>query len=173
MRAKQFQEKNSVRWREFEDTLASIEKKSKGVDVTRLPAMFRSVCTDLALARHRMYGMPVSEALNVQVIRGYKMIYKRAGGSWARLFRLVFIDFPVAFRAEWRLFVVAALSFILPLAGVAAAGFYWPDFSWVEAVLGAHTMENLDTMYGSADDQIANLRQEYGSNFMMFCFYTI
>jgi len=171
MRAKEFEKRNQRRWQEFEEALTSIEKKSGEVDAARLPAMFRSVCTDLALARHRMYGIPISEGLNAKVIRGHKLIYRRAGGSWARLFRLVFVDFPVAFRAEWRLLIVAALSFILPLAGVAAAGFYWPDFSWVEAVLGAHMMENLDKMYGSADDQIANLREEYGSNFMMFCFY--
>jgi len=32
-------------------------------------------------------------------------------------------------------------------------------------------MGQLDLMYGSSDDQISNLRSEYGSNFMMFCHY--
>jgi len=133
--------------------------------------MFREICTDLALARHRMYGMPMNESLNVLVIRGHKIIHRRAGGTWEKLLRFVAVDFPVSVRKEWRLLIVATLSFILPGLGVVIAGFYWPDFSWVEAVLGPDMMNSLDAMYGSSDDQIANLREEYGSNFMMFCHY--
>lgn len=171
MQGKEFEAKNTPRWQEYEQAVSGIEKKSSQVDVSSFPAMFRQICTDLALARHRMYGMTMGESLNRQVIRGHKLIYRRAGGTWASLLRLVAVDFPVALRAEWRLLMVATLSFVLPLAGVAVAGFYWSDFSWVEAVLDAGTMDSLNKMYGDKNDQIANLREEYGSNFMMFCFY--
>ena len=171
MQGKEFEEQNKDRWQNYQQLVSKVEKGSREADTSSFPRMFREICTDLALARHRMYGMPMSEWLNGQVIRGHKLIYRRAGGMWARLFRLLAVDFPVALRAEWRLLIVASLSFLLPLAGVAAAGFYWPDFSWVEAVLGPGMMEQLDMMYGNKNDQIANLREEYGSNFMMFCFY--
>lgn len=175
MQGKEFEEKNHPRWAEYEKALGELEKRGQftqqGQDVSRVPAMFRGVCTDLALARHRMYGVPVNEHLNKLVIRGHKQIHRRAGGTWDRLFRLVAVDFPVAVRAEWRLLIVCTLAFVLPLVGVAMAGFHWPDFSWVEAVLGTRMMEQLDMMYGSTDDQISNLRNEYGSNFMMFCMY--
>lgn len=171
MQGKEFEEQRAGRWGEYEQMVNALERSASGLDVSRLPRMFREICTDLALARHRMYGMPMNERLNVLVIRGHKVIHRRAGGTWERLFRFIAVDFPVAVRAEWRLLVVAALSFILPLVGVAVAGFYWSDFSWVEAVLGLHMMEQLDMMYGGSDDQIHNLREEYGSNFMMFCHY--
>ncbi|MCP5536579.1 MAG: stage II sporulation protein M [Akkermansiaceae bacterium] len=171
MQGKEFEQRNASRWGEYEQTVNALEKNVQGLDVSRLPKMFREICTDLALARHRMYGMPMNERLNVLVIRGHKLIHRRAGGTWGRLLRFVAVDFPVAVRAEWRLLIVATLSFVLPLAGVALAGFYWPDFSWVEAVLGPEMMSQLDMMYGSEEDQIANLREEYGSNFMMFCHY--
>ena len=172
MQGKEFEEKNHESWAEYESHLTELEKKSgQGVDVSRLPAMFRALCTDLALARHRMYGALMNERLNGLVIRGHKQIHRRAGGTWDKLFRLLAIDFPVVVRAEWRLLVVCTLAFVLPLVGVAMAGFYWPDFTWVEAVLGIDMMEQLDMMYGDSDDQLSNLRSEYGSNFMMFCMY--
>ena len=171
MQGKEFEEKNAQRWAEYEQTVNALEKNTEGLDVSRVPNMFREICTDLALARHRMYGMPMNERLNVLVIRGHKIIHRRAGGTWAKLFRLIAVDFPVAVRAEWRLLIVATLSFILPLIGVAMAGFYWSDFSWVEAVLGAGMMTQLDLMYGSSREQISNMREEYGSNFRMFCHY--
>lgn len=171
MQGKEFEDKNAQRWEEYEQTVNALEKNAQGLDVSRLPKMFREICTDLALARHRMYGMPMNERLNMLVIRGHKIIHRRAGGTWGKLLRFIAVDFPVAVRAEWRLLIVATLSFVLPLAGVAMAGFYWSDFSWVEAVLGADMMSQLDLMYGSEEDQIANLREEYGSNFMMFCHY--
>lgn len=171
MQGKEFEEKNAQRWAAYEQTLDALEKRAQGVDVSGLPSIFREICTDLALARHRMYGMPMNERLNTLVIRGHKIIHRRAGGTWEKLLRFMAVDFPVAVRTEWRLLLVATLTFVLPMLGVALAGFYWPDFSWVEVVLGPEMMGSLDTMYGSSDRQIANLRAEYGSNFMMFCHY--
>ena len=171
MQGKEFEDKNASRWQEYEKAVTQIERSSKKMDVSAFPRMFREVCADLALARHRMYGMPMSDGLNRQVIRGHKLIYRRAGGTWGRLIRLLAVDFPVALRAEWRLMLISTLSFLMPAIAVAVAGFYWSDFSWVEAVLGADMMEQLDTMYGDKDSQIANMREQYGSNFMMFCFY--
>jgi uncharacterized membrane protein SpoIIM required for sporulation len=45
------------------------------------------------------------------------------------------------------------------------------DISWVQAALGSATMASMDQMYGGQEEQLSHLRQEYGSNFMMFCFY--
>lgn len=171
MQGKEFEEKNAQRWGAYEHTLNTLEKGGLGLDVSQLPSMFREVCTDLALARHRMYGMPMNERLNELVIRGHKLIHRRASGTWGRVLRFVIADFPIAVRAEWRLLIVATLSFILPLVGMICAGFLWSDFSWIQAVLGTDMMQKLDAMYGSSDDQIHNLRSEYGSNFMMFCHY--
>ena len=118
MQGKEFKEKNAQRWAEYELTLNAVEKgetKASGLDVSRLPQMFREICTDLALARHRMYGMPMNEQLNELVIRGHKIIHRRAGGTWEKILRFIVVDFPVAVRKEWRLFWVAILH-------------HWEDF---------------------------------------------
>ena len=177
MQGKEFETKHAQRWSEYEKTLKNLESArsgkaaDEGSDYAKLPAMFRQLCTDLALARHRMYHEPMNERLNTLVIRGHKIIHRRATGTWAKLFHFIAVDFPVAVRAEWRLLIVSTLSFILPGIAIVLAGFYWTDFSWIEAILGDSMMTNLDLMYGSADKQIENLRSEYGSNFQMFCFY--
>ena len=177
MQGKEFEERNAARWGEYEQTLNSIETMksapadSQVRDFSKLPVMFRQVCTDLALARHRMYSMPMNERLNVLVIRGHKLIHRRAGGTWAMLFHFVAVGFPASVRKEWRLLIASTLFFILPLLGIILAGLYWPDSTWIEAILGDQGMDSMDMMYGSGDKQVENLRAEYGSNFRMFGHY--
>ena len=38
-------------------------------------------------------------------------------------------------------------------------------------MLGADGMASMEQMYGGREEQLSHLRSEYGSNFMMFCFY--
>ena len=177
MQGREFEQRNAERWREYEQSLNGMDSATGrsedrvSVDPAKIPVMFREVCADLALARHRMYGMSVNERLNTLVIRGHKLLHRRASGTWGTFFQFVTVDFPVAVRVEWRLLLVASLCFVLPILGVVLIGFYWPNFTWIEAILGDKTMDSLDMMYGSSDRQIENLRSEYGSNFMMFSHY--
>ncbi|MGB1259159.1 MAG: stage II sporulation protein M, partial [Akkermansiaceae bacterium] len=173
MKNSEFEKKNGDRWREYEQLLLSAEKRGLGLDVSRLPAMFREVCTDLALARHRMYRQPLNEHLNSLVIRGHKLMNRRLGGTWEAILRFLAVGFPQAVRREWRLLIVATLTFILPLIAVALSGVYWPDYSWIQAILGLETMRSMDVMYGSYEDMSSGLRSEYGSNFAMFSFYIL
>jgi uncharacterized membrane protein SpoIIM required for sporulation len=45
------------------------------------------------------------------------------------------------------------------------------DIRWAQAMLGPEQMASMEEMYGGKAEQIAHLRSQYGSNFMMFCFY--
>ncbi len=45
------------------------------------------------------------------------------------------------------------------------------DIRWIQSVLGADGMASMEQMYGGKEEQLSHLRSEYGSNFMMFCFY--
>jgi len=176
MQGKEFEEKHATRWFAYESMVSLLEKTKRigsiSIDVSALPSMFREICSDLALARHRMYGLPMCERLNGLVIRGHKLIHRRAGGTWVAIFRFIAYEFPIAVRREWRLLVVSTLSFLLPMIGMLLAGFYWPDFTWIQAVLGPEMLQKLDKMYGG-DHLVENLRGEYGSNFMMFCHYIL
>jgi uncharacterized membrane protein SpoIIM required for sporulation len=164
-----FEHQNEKRWAEYERLVESLEKGKPNEHADQLPRRFRELCVDLSLAECRMYGARLTERLNALVIRGYEVIYRGKRGGWQTMVELVTTRFPQAVRREWKLFWLCSAVFWLPFfAMIFAAGH---DIGWVQATLGAEGMASMDMMYGGKEQQAAHLRSEYGSNFMMFCFY--
>jgi len=144
------------------------DKRSPTMDATHLPHLFRSVCNDLALAEHRRYGHQLCGELNELVIRGYKHMHSAPATSWAGMTYFLAVQFPQLVRKEWKLFWVCTLSFLIPYLILWISGRY--EISWIQSILGASGMTSMSEMYGDTDTSV-HLRAEYGSNFMMFCFY--
>ncbi len=164
-----FEHKNMARWAEYELLVSLMEKGKAGPEAEKLPRLFRELSLDLSLAESRMYGGNVTERLNELVIRGYELIYRTRRGSWENVVNFVAVKFPQAVRKEWRLFWLCNAVFWLPFfAMMLSAGH---DIRWIQAVLGADGMASMEQMYGGREEQLSHLRSEYGSNFMMFCFY--
>ncbi|MFT4177190.1 MAG: stage II sporulation protein M [Luteolibacter sp.] len=164
-----FEARNQARWQEYEELVTALEKGKKPADAGELPRRFRELCLDLSLAENRMYGGRITERLNALVIRGYKLVYQRRRGGMEKVAAFVAADFPRTIRREWKLFVICSLVFWVPFfVTMLSAGH---DLRWVQAILGTEGMASMEQMYGDKDTQIAHLREEYGSNFMMFCFY--
>jgi uncharacterized membrane protein SpoIIM required for sporulation len=134
-----------------------------------MPRRFREICADLSLAESRMYGARITERLNELVIRGYELIYRKGRGGWSRAAEFLVAGFPQAVRRERRLFWLCNAVFWLPFLAMMFSAAH--EIRWVQALLGAEGMASMEKMYGGRDQQIAHLREEYGSNFMMFCFY--
>ena len=164
-----FEHKNQERWLEYERLVAGLEKGEKPPEAGRMPQMFRELCVDLSLAEVRMYGARITERLKALVIRGYEQIYRARRGSWARVGEFLVAGLPRTVRGEWRLFGLCSLMFWLPFFGMMISAGH--DIRWTQAVLGPDGMASMEQMYGGKDQQIAHLRDTYGSNFMMFCFY--
>lgn len=164
-----FEHKNMARWAEYELLVSLMEQGKAGPEAEKLPRLFRELSLDLSLAESRMYGGRVTERLNELVIRGYELIYRTRRGSWENVVNFVAVKFPQAVRNEWRLFWLCSAVFWLPFfAMMLSAGH---DIRWIQAVLGADGMASMEQMYGGREEQLSHLRSEYGSNFMMFCFY--
>ena len=169
MTAGDFEHQNAERWANYERLVSLIEKGKAGPEATELPRLFRQVSLDLSLAQSRMYGAAMIERLNELVIRGYELIYQTRRGGWEGVVAFVMWRFPQAIRREWRLFWLCGAVFALPfLAILLSAGH---DIRWIQTVLGADGMASMEQMYGGREEQLTHLRSEYGSNFMMFCFY--
>ncbi|MFT3990383.1 MAG: stage II sporulation protein M [Luteolibacter sp.] len=164
-----FEAKNHARWQEYEALVTALEKGKKPEDAGELPRRFRELCLDLSLAENRMYGSRITERLNGLVIRGYELVYQKRRGGMEKVVAFVTTEFPRTIRREWKLFVICSLVFWVPFFVTMLSAAY--DMRWVQAILGAEGMASMEEMYGGKDMQIAHLRQEYGSNFMMFCFY--
>jgi uncharacterized membrane protein SpoIIM required for sporulation len=164
-----FEQQNAERWRVYEQLVTQMEKGQTGAEAEQLPRLFRELSLDLSLAESRMYGAHITERLNELVIRGYELIYRTRRGSWEKVFHFVVAGFPRAVRAEWRLFWLCNAVFWLPFFAMMLSAEH--DIRWVQAVLGANGMMSMEQMYGGKEEQLSHLRSEYGSNFMMFCFY--
>ncbi len=164
-----FEAKNQDRWLDYERLVGLIEKGKAGPEAERLPRLFRELSLDLSLAESRMYGMQLTERLNALVIRGYELIYQTRRGSWENLLAFVAVKFPRAVRADWRLFWLCSALFWLPFFAMLLSAHH--DIRWIQATLGADGMAGMEQMYGGKEEQLSHLRAEYGSNFMMFCFY--
>jgi uncharacterized membrane protein SpoIIM required for sporulation len=164
-----FEHKNAARWAEYEAVVTSMEKGKPMGEVDQLPRRFRELCLDLSLAESRFYGERLTERLNGLVIRGYKLIYRRRRGGWESVIRFAAVEFPQAVRRDAALFWLCNAALWLPFFAMMFSAHH--DIAWIQSVLGAEGMASMEQMYGSKEDQIAFLRSEYGSNFMMFCFY--
>jgi uncharacterized membrane protein SpoIIM required for sporulation len=164
-----FEHKNEPRWAEYERLLERLEQGKKVPEAREMPRRFRELCVDLSLAEARMYGTRVTDRLNALVIRGHEVIYRTRRAGWRTVVDFLADGFPRAVRAEWRLFWLCSLVFWLPFLAMMLSPHH--DIRWIQAVLGAEGMLSMEEMYGGTEEQLAHLRSEYGSNFMMFCFY--
>jgi uncharacterized membrane protein SpoIIM required for sporulation len=81
----------------------------------------------------------------------------------------VAVKFPQTIRREWRLFWLCSAVFWLPFFAMMLSANH--DISWVQATLGGDGMTAMEEMYGGKEEQISHLRNKFGSNFMMFCYY--
>ena len=158
-----------ARWAEYESLVSLMEKGKAGPEAEKLPRLFRELSLDLSLAESRMYGGRITERLNELVIRGYELIYRTRRGSWENVVAFVAVKFPQAVRKEWRLFWLCNAVFWLPFFAMMLSANH--DIRWIQAVLGGEGMASMEQMYGGKEEQLSHLRSEYGSNFMMFCFY--
>jgi uncharacterized membrane protein SpoIIM required for sporulation len=164
-----FEHRNMARWAEFELLVSLMEQGKAGAEAEKLPRLFRELSLDLSLAESRMYGAHVTERLNELVIRGYELIYRTRRGSWENVVAFVAVKFPRTVREEWRLFWLCNAVFWLPFFALMLSADH--DIRWIQSVLGADGMASMEQMYGGKEEQLSHLRSEYGSNFMMFCFY--
>ncbi|NJM38229.1 MAG: hypothetical protein HC845_10440 [Akkermansiaceae bacterium] len=169
MTAGDFEHQNAARWAEYERLVTLIESGKAGAEAEDLPRRFRELSLDLSLAESRMYGGRIAERLNQLVIRGYNLIYQTRRGSWENIVSFVAVKFPQTVRREWRLFWLCSAVFWFPFFAMMLSANH--DLSWAQATLGAEGMASMEEMYGGKEEQISHLRERFGSNFMMFCFY--
>ena len=175
MNRAEFERLRTPVWDEFERALDLLENEKfwkrgevKDPVLDDVPRLFREVCQDLALARHRMYGGRLLEALNLLVMRGYKVLHKRKASQAEKVVNYLTVTVPRAVRASPGLFWACTLSFLIPYLAIWGSSFY--EIAWVQSLLGSDGMMSMEQMYGK-DDTSSFLREEFGSHFMMFAYY--
>jgi len=172
-----FERRGEPAWQELEALLQKLERSgarraANAREWASLPRLFRRVCQDLALARHRHYSTKLVQRLNGIALRAHQHMYQVSHRTWARFWQFVGREFPQAVRQERWLVLWASLLFFVPLLGMGLTIQAWPELAY--SVMPAEDIAQFEEMYrpGEANVDLQRERQRFGdSDFMMFGFY--
>ncbi len=162
-----FEKRYEADWRFLEGTLAG--RGHRETSLTRgFPELYRRVCHQLALARHRRYGADLELRLNRLALSGHQVLY---GGRTheAGLLAFVFADFPRLIRREARLVLLATALFLVP--ALAMAGVSWVRPEAALTVVPAAAIDAVVHQYSPDRHAEAGGEEEERSSAMMFGFY--
>jgi uncharacterized membrane protein SpoIIM required for sporulation len=133
-----------------------------------VPARYRRLCQQLALARRRGYSPVVTERLQELMQRGHGLLYRTSPPRWRRAGEFLLADFPRLVREERACMIAAALLFWLPLAAIFIAIQLRPELS--AAVLSPEQLAQFESWFNPADPS-ARLGRDSGTDLAMFGHY--
>ncbi len=134
-------------WEEL-DQLISRSKSPDGGQVTRMGALYRSVCNDLAHAEASRYTPDMLAYLHSVAGRTHNILYKPRPARLLSAVRFLLVDFPVALRKNGRLFALACLLFLVPWAVGLFGALGSREFA--ESVLPAQMIEQMEQAYSES-----------------------
>lgn len=168
LREHQFVERRQARWTWWDEWLAARRDGQPFVDDhANLPARFRGLCHDLALAQARDYSLDLVDTLQARVLAAHQAIYGATGRGPIPWRRFVTHDLPQRARDEWRLVVASALLLLGSLAAVAIVVVFVPAAA--DLFLDAADRAGIEAMY----DPRGAAQQGRGApqDWMMYGFY--
>lgn len=134
-------------WKELEDALCVFSKKfraPKPEEIARFSYLYRSVCSDLALAESYRLPNGVVRRLNDLVARAHNALYKRRRFTFSDFFQTLLYDLPrwvVGDPAFW----VAFALFWFPFFFCMLKSSYDPDFA--REIVGIDALRQIESMY--------------------------
>jgi len=146
----------------------STRRQWHGLGDTEIPARYRRLCQQLALARRRGYSPVLVERLQLLMQRGHTLLYRTPAPRWRRLAMFLLAGFPRLVREERFCMTLSALLFWLPLAAIFIATQYRPELS--SALFDASTLHKFEAMYDPHDAAHA-LGRGSETDLAMFGFY--
>lgn len=173
MKQQAFEERYQQSWQLFETQLGRLEK-GVGVHVESdseadFPALYRSVCHHLALAKDRHYSPHLINRLHTLVLRGHQLLYTQKRPFIAQIVQFLLRDFPAALRREARLLWLSTALFVLP-----ALVMGWLCFNDREMIYAVHSplgVMEMEAMYDPNNSAIGREERQSDSDFFMFGFY--
>ncbi len=165
MKQNLFRSRHEKTWEALE---AALGKDSPEALRARFPRLYRQVCQHLAMARARLYSARLIQQLEHLVLAGHQRLYGGAREHRGRVAAFFASNFPGAVRREWRLVVISALVFYLPLVAMLVAPQLDPDI--VYTVLGADRLHEMESMYEPGQARVGFSRGS-DSDVLMFAFY--
>lgn len=173
MKQQQFIEQQRPLWEQFRQLLEQLEQprnKNKIADPSLLPALYRRLCADYALAHHRRYSTPLVDELHALVQRGHRLLYQRKSLWLWRAMLFFWEGFPNALRRHSRAFWLAAAMLYLPalVMGITC----YEDGDFIYSVYDSQEVASYEYMYDPANETIGRQEERASdSNIAMFGYY--
>ncbi|HRX71581.1 MAG: stage II sporulation protein M [Candidatus Competibacteraceae bacterium] len=174
MKQRPFEDRHAAGWQAFAAQLDRLEGQrapkntptTPPLPVAEMPAAYRQLCQQLAIARCRRYSGSLLARLNQWSLRAYQQIYRAPQRRWQVALDFLTTDFPQRVRADAKLFWLCAALFYLPLLGMGWAVYQAPEL--IYSLLPPDAVADLETMY--APDPTADDRDP-ASDLAMFGYY--
>jgi uncharacterized membrane protein SpoIIM required for sporulation len=156
MKVVELLERRRPNWQELEKLCDRVQSGGKAslppVEVSRLGALYRAACADLALAYAYQLPQNTVQYLHRLVGRAHNQLYRSRRFEFGKWIHMLIFEVPktifhdrcvqVMFCVFWGLFILAAY--------LAYSKTAWPDFA--EQVLTADGVESLEKMYADPID---------------------
>ena len=171
----QFEQMHQAEWAELEQLLERLQGIKGGAAAANAPpsgaraaALYRRACEQLALARARTYPAYLVERLERMTAQAHQLIYHQPEFGFARLKRIVGIDFPSTVRSHLGYVTVAAATFLIPTLAVGVLVHAHPEL--ILSVVNSETAASFEEMYSASAQSIGRTRTA-GTDWMMFGYY--
>jgi uncharacterized membrane protein SpoIIM required for sporulation len=176
MRQEQFVARHQREWQLFEHWLetrgntrqALAERNTGDVGDDEIPARYRRLCQQLALARKRGYSPVVTKRLQALMQRGHNLLYRTPAPRWQRAVEFLLADFPRLVRSEAACMWAALALFTVPLVTMFLLLQFHPEL--IHGLMSPQEVAQLERMYDPASDR-HKLGRESGTDWYMFGVY--
>lgn len=180
VKQERFVERHQAEWNELEAWLdarggsakrARAERRSwQGVPDYEIPARYRRLCQQLALARRRGYSAAVTDRLQDLMQRGHGLLYRAPRPRWRRALEFLFAGFPRLVRAERGCMAAAAALFWLPLITIFVAIQIQPELA--SALFAPQQLAEFEHMY-DPNSPLQTLGRGAETDMTMFGYYIL
>ncbi len=178
MKQEQFVARHQAEWDALEHWLrqragrgaGAPEAPAPGLPDAAMPARYRRLCQQLALARSRGYSAPLLEHLQQLMQDGHAVLYRAPPPRWRVALAFVGSGFPRLVREQGAVMWAALALFALPLLALCLLVAWRPELA--HHVLDPQQLAQYERMYDSADPQRA-LGRESGEDWRMFGHYVM
>ena len=167
MKQADFESQHEAVWQRFADVLKD-PGNSTGVAGDTLPALYRLICSHLALAKSRRYSPALVERLNNLATQGYFSLYGSSHRFKRLWLRFVVYDFPIAIARNQRYVLAAAMLFFLPLLCMGIAAYLNSDA--IYTIYGPGDLREYESMYDPENQRVGRDRDSQ-DDWFMFGFY--
>ncbi|MCW0376707.1 stage II sporulation protein M [Xanthomonas sacchari] len=133
-----------------------------------MPARYRRVCHQLALARRRGYSPQVTARLQHLMQQGHTVLYRAPRPRWRRAAEFLFAEFPQLVRSQAGYMAAATALFVVPLVTIFVLLQFRPEL--IHGLMDPMQVTQVERMYDPAATA-QKLGRDSGTDWQMFGHY--